>query len=157
MMNRLTILLHINYFVALWIVLSIAVIYLAGSLPIQILSAFKVDKYLMLGYLVIPAAIFICLLIVWRWHKNLSPAIQEARKFKWFAVGHGAILVGHIFAAVPLMYSSWALMYNGKGGHITASALYSAAGLIVALPLYLFGIVCLETIRRHIVRQSVSG
>lgn len=156
-MNKLTTLLHINYFAALWIVLTTVVVYLAGSLPIKILSALKLDKYLMLGYLLIPVAIFLCLLIIWRWHKTLSPTTQEAHKFKRFTIGHGAILIGHVLVVIPLVYSAWALMYNGKGGHITASALYSATGLIAALPLYLFGIVCLETIRRRIARQPVSG
>ncbi len=151
-MNKTT-LLHINYFVAFWIVLSTVVVYLAGDLPIKVLSALKLDKYPMLGYLVISAAIFVCLLIIWRRHRALSLATQEARKLKRFAVGHGAIFIGHVLVVMPLMYSAWALMYSGKGGHVTASALYSAIGLIVALPLYLFGIVCLETIRHRIARQ----
>lgn len=155
-MNKLTTLLHINYFVALWILLSTVVIYFAGDMPVKVLSGLKLDKYLIFGYLVIPAAIFGCLLIVWRRHKILFLATQEARKFKRFTIGHGAILIGHVLVVIPLMYSVWA-MYNGKGGHITASALYSATGLIVALPLYLFGIVCVETIRRRIARQPVSG
>lgn len=157
LMNKLTTMLHINYFVALWIVLTTVVIYLASSLPIKILSALKLDKDLMLGYLLIPVAIFVCLLIIWRRHKSFSPTTDKVRKFKRFAVGHGAILIGHFLVAIPLMYSVWALMYKGKGGHITASALYSATGFIVALPLYLFGIVCLETIRYRIARHPVGG
>lgn len=144
---------HLNYFIALWVGLSVVTIQFIGGLLMAVMSVFKLDKFLMLGYATIPVLIFVCLIVIWQRYKIVSPVGREARKFRRFAVGHGAIFVGHVLIVMPLLYSAWVLTLNRSDGHITVSALYTSAGLMAALPFYLLGIVCLETIRYRIPRQ----
>ena len=130
---------HLNYFIGLWISLSvIGLQFLNGLIIIAIKNPF--------GFLLVPVVVLIVLILIWRKQKRLSPTSSFARSSKRFKIGHGTLLLGHILIVIPLFYSAWSLTF-GDGGHVTISAFYTAAAIMLALPLYIIGIICIETIR----------
>ena len=131
---------HVNYFISLWISLSVI-----GSQLLNELIIIGIKKPFF-GTLKVPVVVLIVLILIWRKQKGLSPTSSFARSSKRFKIGHGTILLGHILIAIPLFYSAWSLSF-GNGGHVTVSALYTAAAIMLALPLYVIGIICIETIR----------
>ena len=130
---------HVNYFIGLWISLSVIGSQLLNKLIIiGIKNPFDIFKVLIVALIV--------LILIWRKQKRLSPTSSFARSSKRFKIGHGTLLLGHILIVIPLFYSAWSLSF-GNGGHVTVSALYTAAAIMLALPLYVIGIICIETIR----------
>ena len=130
---------HINYFIGLWISLSVIGSQLLNKLIIiGIKNPFDIFKVLIVALIV--------LILIWRKQKRLSPTSSFARSSKRFKIGHGTLLLGHILIVIPLFYSAWSLSFC-NGGHVTVSALYTAAAIMLALPLYIIGIICIETIR----------
>ena len=131
---------HINYFIGLWISLSvIGLQFLNGLIVIAIKNPF--------GFRLVPVVVLIVLILIWRKQKKLSPTSSFARSSKRFKIGHGTILLGHILIAIPLFYSAWSLSFGKEVVHVTVSAFYTAAAIMLALPLYIIGIICIETIR----------
>ena len=130
---------HVNYFIVLWISLSVIGSQLLEELIIiGIINPFDIFKVLVV--------VLIVLILILRKQKRLSPTSSFARSSKRFKIGHGTLLLGHILIVIPLFYSAWSLSF-GNGGHVTVSALYTAAAIMLALPLYVIGIICIETIR----------
>ena len=130
---------HLNYFIGLWISLSVIGSQLLEELIIiGIKNPFDIFEVLIV--------VLIVLILILRKQKRLSPTSSFARSSKRFKIGHGTLLLGHILIVIPLFYSAWSLSF-GNGGHVTVSALYTAAAIMLALPLYVIGIICIETIR----------
>ena len=132
---------HVNYFISLWISLSVI-----GSQLLNELIIIGIKKPFF-GTLKVPVVVLIVLILIWRKQKGLSPTSSFARSSKRFKIGHGTILLGHILIAIPLFYSAWSLSFGKEVVHVTVSAFYTAAAIMLALPLYIIGIICIETIR----------
>jgi len=131
---------HINYFIGLWISLSvIGLQFLNGLFIIAIKNPF--------GFHLVPVVVLIVLILIWRKQKRLSPTSSFARSSKRFKIGHWTLLLGHILIVIPLFYSAWSLLFGKEGVHVTVSAFYTGAAIMLALPLYIIGLICIETIR----------
>ena len=140
---------HVNYFIGLWICLSVIGLQFLSGLILIAMTALKIQNSYFIAYLLVPVVVLIVLILIWKKQKGLSPVSSFARSFKRFRVGHGALLLGHILVVVPLLYSAWSLSFGKEAAHVTVSALYTAAALMFSLPLYIIGIICIETIRNR--------
>jgi hypothetical protein len=148
---------HVNYFIGLWFSLSVIGVYFFSVSELIIIiitemTALKIQKsyFIVTDYLLlVPVVVLIVLILIWRKQKGLSPVSSFARSFKRFKIGHGALLLGHILIVISLLYFAWSISFAKEAAHVTVSAVCTGAALTLALPLYIIGIICIETIRNR--------